>query len=145
MANVAPCGTLAAYRRHRRKGEAPCTACRKANRDIKRDQRDERRRRPAAATPTPVFPDALQPEDAPDGLGDDTSPSAMVDLRTARDALVEAIRTTAADDPTRLGPLVRELRETWKALDAAGHGASVADEDEFARARRLRAERRGYI
>lgn len=66
--------------------------------------------------------------------------SAMADLEMARDALVDAIDEVRREDPTRLGPLVRELRETWKAL-AAVTDESEAVEDEFARARRLRAER----
>lgn len=31
LANLQPCGTVAAYVRHRRRGEAPCQACRDAN------------------------------------------------------------------------------------------------------------------
>jgi hypothetical protein len=30
--NLRPCGTLAAFRRHQRRGEEPCEACRKASR-----------------------------------------------------------------------------------------------------------------
>ena len=35
-----PCGTLAAYRRHLRRGERPCAACRAASREQWRDRRE---------------------------------------------------------------------------------------------------------
>jgi len=37
--NRAPCGTLAAYQRHNRRGERPCPACRRAQRDYMRQYR----------------------------------------------------------------------------------------------------------
>lgn len=143
--NVAPCGTPAAYRRHLRHGEDPCSACRRANRIVKRSQADQRRRAqvsgpapdgPApAAAPVPV----PAPASAPTG-----PPSAAADLLAARDALVAAIGLVAVHDPARLPGLVRELRETWKALrdlDAAPSPAPA--EDEFAAARRRRAAAAG--
>lgn len=145
---VAPCGTSAAYRRHLRHGENPCPACRRANRDAKRAQADQRRRRekvsgPApdgpvlAAAPVPVPTPA--PASAPTG-----PPSVAADLLAARDALVYAINLVVAHDPARLPGLVRELRETWKALrdlDAAVPPSPA--EDEFAAARRRRAAAAG--
>ena len=139
---VAPCGTPAAYRRHLRHGENPCPACRRANRDLKRAQADQRRRRekvsgPApdgpvlAAAPVPVPTPA--PASAPTG-----PPSDAADLLAARDALVYAINRV--DDPARLPGLVRELRETWKALrDLDAAPPLSPGEDEFAAARRRRA------
>lgn len=35
-----PCGTTAAYRRHQRRNETPCTPCAEANRQAKRRQRE---------------------------------------------------------------------------------------------------------
>ena len=147
---VAPCGTLAAYRRHLRHGENPCPACRRANRDVKRAQADQRRCRekvsgpapdgPApAAAPVPVPVPIPVPASAPTG-----PPSVAADLLAARDALVDAIGLVAVHDPARLPGLVRELRETWKVLrdlDAAPPLSPA--EDEFAAARRRRAAAAG--
>lgn len=142
---VEPCGTLAAYRFHLRHNEDPCAACRRANRDAKRAQSDERRRA-KVARPAPGLDEALplvaaslvEPPDAAVG-----PPSVLDDLRLARDALVSAIDLVRADDPARLGPLVRELRETWKAIDTLDGRPPADGEDEFAKARQRRAERRG--
>lgn len=140
MADVAPCGTLAAYRRHLRAGEKPCTACRNANRDVKRAQADQRRRRNPASTPqvsrdgTPAPAEVIDP-------ATHSAATAAGDLRMVRDVLVAAIGTVKREDPTRLAPLVRELRETLRALDA--HPDAPADtEDEFTVARRRRASYR---
>lgn len=57
-----------------------------------------------------------------------------------RSVLVTAIRKVTTDDPTRLAPLIRELRETWKALDVQPDTADT--EDEFTVARRRRASLR---
>ena len=166
---VAPCGTLAAYRRHLRHGEEPCPACRRANREAKRAQSDARRRakvtRPAPnggnrksdydtmnLIPSPL--DIATREstgDAPlaaasvlEHLGAPTTPpSASADLRAACDALVSAIAQVRAEDPARLPGLVRELRETWKALrDLTAKGADESPEDEFAKARAAREARK---
>ena len=135
--NVAPCGTPAAYRRHLRHGENPCPACRRANRDAKRAQADQRRRREKVSGPAPDGPvPTPAPASAPTG-----PPSVAADLLAARDALVYAINRV--DDPARLPGLVRELRETWKALrDLKAKGADAAPEDEFAKARAAREARK---
>ena len=44
-----PCGTLAAYRRHRYNGEPPCLPCRKANAIRSIGVRAKAKTRPAAA------------------------------------------------------------------------------------------------
>lgn len=136
-----PCGTLAAYRRHLRNDEKPCTPCVQANRDAKRVQRDGARKLRSVQVGGDVLREGFRLADltarAPEAPA---KASAMADLEMARDALVDAIDEVRREDPTRLGPLVRELRETWKAL-AAVTDESEAVEDEFARARRLRAER----
>ena len=133
-----PCGTPAAYRRHLRHKESPCAACRKAKRGEARQQRDEARKtevttiptRPSLAAATPLTP-TTRPESSERG-----------DLEMARDSLVEAIDQVRAEDPTRLPALVRELRETWKALrDLTAKGAE-SPEDEFAKARAAREARK---
>ena len=43
-----PCGTWAAYKRHKRKGEEPCDACRQAAREQRRGQRDSDREKASA-------------------------------------------------------------------------------------------------
>lgn len=53
---LAPCGTLAAYTRHRRHGEAPCAPCKVANTEAKRGRgpgqpMPERRQPISHATP----------------------------------------------------------------------------------------------
>jgi hypothetical protein len=44
--SVAPCGTKAAYQRHRRHGEIPCAACKQANRDYYRLRQGHKPRKP---------------------------------------------------------------------------------------------------
>lgn len=39
----APCGTYAAYRRHKRRGEQPCDACREAYNERQRENYRRRR------------------------------------------------------------------------------------------------------
>lgn len=67
-----PCGTLAAYQRHLRRGEAPCADCRRANRDYHRRDRATNPKRQereaiynaaydrAATRLTHAFPDAFR-------------------------------------------------------------------------------------
>ena len=45
--NLEPCGTIAAYRRHRRKGQPACQRCKDAN-ALARAERKERKARAAA-------------------------------------------------------------------------------------------------
>ena len=125
-----PCGTPAAYRRHLRHKEDPCTACKKAKRDEAREQRDE------AQPPLVAAPPPAAPLPGPDS-------SEKSDLEMIRDSLVAAIDVVRLDDPTRLPGLVRELRETWKALrDLTDKGAVESPADEFAKARAAREARK---
>ena len=135
-----PCGTPAAYRRHLRYKEDPCTACKKAKRDEARQQRDEARKIEALTVPTQP-PLVAAPPPAPALPGPESSEKS--DLEMVRDSLVEAIDLVRLDDPTRLPGLVRELRETWKALrDLTTKGADESPEDEFAKARAAREARK---
>lgn len=135
-----PCGTPAAYRRHLRHKEDPCTACKKAKRDEARQQRDEARKLEALQHPTqpPLVAAPAPAAPLPGPQADEKS-----DLEMVRDSLVEAIDVVRLDDPTRLPGLVRELRETWRALrDLKTKGPETSAEDEFARARAAREARR---
>ena len=135
-----PCGTPAAYRRHLRHKESPCAACRKAKRGEAQQQRDEARKSAVPTTPTCPPLVAAVPS-APASPGPVSSEKG--DLEMARDSLVEAIDQVRAEDPTRLPGLVRELRETWKALrDLTAKGADESPEDEFAKARAAREARK---
>lgn len=155
MTQVAPCGTLAAYRRHLRHGEPTCEPCREANRRHRREHEQRKRANRATARtssettpdvrgaqgaadrPTPrlasIEPDAV---DTVHPIRPPDSPSAFADLTMARDALVSGIVHYAEHDPSKLGPLVRELREVRKHLD--GLNTQPAAEDEFTAARRRR-------
>ena len=135
-----PCGTPAAYRRHLRHKEDPCTACKKAKRDEARGQRDEARKIEALTITTQPPLVAAPPPTAP-LPGPDSSEKS--DLEMIRDSLVAAIDVVRLDDPTRLPGLVRELRETWKALrDLKAKGADEDPVDEFAKARAAREARK---
>ena len=135
-----PCGTPAAYRRHLRHKEDPCTACKKAKRDEVREQRDEARKIEALTVPIQP-PLVVAPPPAAPLPGPDSSEKG--DLEMARDSLVEAIDVVRLEDPTRLPGLVRELRETWKALrDLKAKGADEEAVDEFAKARAAREARK---
>ena len=135
-----PCGTPAAYRRHLRRKESPCAACRKAKRGEAQQQRDEARKSAVPTTPTCPPLVAAAPS-APASPGPVSSEKG--DLEMARDSLVEAIDQVRAEDPTRLPGLVRELRETWKALrDLKAKGADEEAVDEFAKARAAREARK---
>ena len=56
--NLAPCGTTAAAKRHRRRGEAPCPECKAAERAASKAARDrkaaERPPEPVVGAPAPV-------------------------------------------------------------------------------------------
>ena len=135
-----PCGTPAAYRRHLRYKEDPCAACKKAKRDEARGQRDEASRIEALTIPIQP-PLVVAPPPAAPLPGPDLSEKG--DLEMIRDSLVEAIDVVRLEDPTRLPGLVRELRETWKALrDLKAKGADEEAIDEFAKARAAREARK---
>ena len=134
-----PCGTPAAYRRHLRHKESPCAACKKAKRGEARQQRDEARKTEVTTIPTRPHLVAATPPTPTTRPGS----SEKIDLEMARDSLVEAIDQVRTEDPTRLPGLVRELRETWKALrDLAAKGADEDPVDEFAKARAAREARK---
>lgn len=55
---VAPCGTPAAYRRHRRRGEEPCDECKAA---VAEDERSRYRAQPKGTDRAPAPPDCPNP------------------------------------------------------------------------------------
>lgn len=128
---ASPCGTDAAYKRHLRNGEDPCPECRKAHTAKRRTDRRPANLGEALAL---IHVEARSATSEPDAR------SAKTDLEWTRDRLIDAIRSTSAEDPTKLGSLTRELRETWKALAALDAGEGDA-EDDFTRARAARAAR----
>ena len=118
-----PCGTPAAYRRHLRSGEDPCPACRAAH----TAEAAQGRRKGGKPTKEPAR------EPMTEGS------TREQDLMRLRDVLVAAIDNP--EDQGKLAGLARELRATWKDLEALtpDEGAEVA-EDEFTAARRRRTE-----
>ena len=127
-----PCGTTAAYRRHIRAREEPCGPCKAANRDAKRNEANP----PLSSAPAAAGMQSLS-EAIGAVFGQPSERSAKADLEWARDQLVNAITVTAFSDPTRIPALVRELRETWKALGGDA-GEEAAQDDEFTRALKAR-------
>lgn len=105
-----PCGTWAAYMRHKRRGEDPCSKCREAARDQKNGrkaaERKEHAERRLAAVPEVevVDPDPL--EVARSNLAiieatlfsDSVSASAIKGLTERREQLVEKILELSAPD-----------------------------------------------
>lgn len=111
-----PCGTKAAYERHRKNGEAPCEACTRANTVAQRKKRDTARK--------PAEP--LAGVSAPEEM------SRRADLERQRDTLWQAIQWAIQDDPARVAALSKELREIWADIEALSESEEVAD-DPFAK------------
>lgn len=102
---LAPCGTVSAYKRHSRKGEIPCDACRAANRERSRQQYQKS-----------LPPDYKKREPAPCG----TSGALARHRRrgekpceTCRFAEVARVREWAARNPTK----VREYQRRFRSKD----------------------------
>lgn len=104
MAELKPCGTHAAYQRHRKRGESPCTACKDAEAAYVRERAKAKRQssgesRLAAVQDLPALPDP--PEAAPDPLA------------TARDSLVlvEAALRSPMTPASSVASLTRRREE----------------------------------
>lgn len=104
-----PCGTPAAYRRHLRKGQEACEACKRAARDEKRNQR-------AASLEESV----LLPEDVP-------TRERLAELRWQAELLRQSIIWAATNSPARLPSLSKERRETLEEIADLDDGASGAE------------------
>lgn len=117
MAALKPCGTPAAYRRHRRNGEEACGPCKAAVRvkegSRKAEARSESAARALAAVPDVEVSDPDPLEVARSNLEiveralfrDDVSPSAIARLTERREQLVEKIRRLNGADKAEVSVL----------------------------------------
>ena len=117
MAALKPCGTPAAYRRHRRNGEEACGPCKAAVRvkegARKAEARSESAARALAAVPDVEVSDPDPLEVARSNLEiveralfrDDVSPSAIARLTERREQLVEKIRRLNGADKAEVSVL----------------------------------------
>ena len=125
MAKMQPCGTLAAYRRHRRNKEQPCDACTRAEREAKAAKRAEERAQTArdisaarAAEPDPGNVDVLA--------------DARTNLRIVQAAMDVAPAAAIASLSKRRQELVALITE----ISNATTERTLADELSAVRARR---------
>lgn len=105
-----PCGTVAAYKRHLRRGEEACEECLAAKRQHQSQAR-AKERVPAVPVPVPA---------APDGDGGMES-----ELRWQVTMLKSAIQWAADNDPAKLPALAKERRETLAKLAELGDDESA--------------------
>ena len=100
----APCGTDAAYRRHLRRSEKPCTPCLDAHRA--ETARYRKASAPKTAEPVPVV---VEPDEV----------SKAEVLREQRDTLRVALKQAAAEaEYSAVSSMSKELRAVQDALDA---------------------------
>jgi len=125
--NVAPCGTVTAYNRHRRNKETPCEPCRRANAEDKRDRKRADRAVEVAAFHDSV--DEVEPVVEADDVEVDPLAEALDSLQLVRRAL-HSDQTMPKD----IGPLTRrrdELVDRIKGLEKAAAPAEVSVFDEL--------------
>lgn len=103
-----PCGTTAAYQRHRRNGEDPCEDCLRAWREAKAERTRERRAEDV---------EAAQAAMPPAGVVDRDDVLHEV-LRTLRGQLAEA-------PPQSVASIAKQIRDTLDALGAKSETAQV--------------------
>ena len=108
---LSPCGTLAAYRRHKRSGEPVCEACAEANRSDKNSRKDQARSESGSAVGLAlgVEPDVDDVDaliEAKDNLRivraalrSDPPHNTIAALTKRRDELVDRIRLILAETP----------------------------------------------
>lgn len=122
-----PCGTDAAYRRHRRKGEDPCDACRAAhakhNAVGRKAEIDaaalERRSRLAI-----VSSDVPEVKDAKAQTKDQKLPDVEAELLW----MYKILRTSVLEAPPQNRPgVMREMREILKQLHHQDEGSAGQD------------------
>lgn len=117
MAALKPCGTPAAYRRHRRNGEEACGPCKAAVRVVEGSRKAEARSGSAARALAAV-PDVEVSDPDPLGVArsnleiveralfrDDVSPSAIARLTERREQLVDKIRRLNGADKAEVSVL----------------------------------------
>lgn len=119
---VAPCGTPTAYRRHLRKGETPCLACKKAESDRQAANRAEEDRLKAAERDKKAS-HAIQVFE--DLLGGPLA--GQIDMRAELEAnlllIKQSMALVAASEPAKLAPLSKrhsELLAELASLDDDG-------------------------
>lgn len=96
MPSTAPCGTFAAYRRHKRKDEPVDPECAQAARDQRKDRRDEQRAAEAAAS-----------AEAAEGISEDVS---HLDLLMETRARLRGHLHSDLTPPQSVASIARELR-----------------------------------
>lgn len=115
---LAPCGTMAAYRRHKRRGEAVDKACQEAMREVSRAQsgraEDEQRSAPVVA-----IHGAFVASTAPDIDARERLIANMQLVERAMEAIVEADPARIIALSTRHSELVAQL----VAISGTGDGA----------------------
>lgn len=129
-----PCGTPAAARRHRRKGEPLCEVCEQAVRDEKNARKQAERDASAAAVADAVT--AADPLDEVDALAEamdnlrivravlrsgDVPANAVATLTKRRDELVDRIRDLKNDKPSEVS-VIDELTKRRRERVAAATG-----------------------
>lgn len=119
---VAPCGTPTAYRRHLRKGEDACLACKKAESDRQAFVRAEKERMKAAEREEKAS-EAIQAFDdlAGSPTGDEIDVAA--ELRANLTLIKQSMAIVAASEPAKLAPLSKrhsELLAELASLDDDG-------------------------
>lgn len=122
-----PCGTTAAYRRHLRKGEKPCGACRDANAAAKRAHVIEARQEVAEVVRL--------------SIAEASAPEVLDELDRLRWNLKIVESTMAAGVPSGLAALSKQHADLVKAIvrleSAASPEVSKLDELAARRAARL--------
>lgn len=126
-----PCGTPAAARRHRRKGEPLCEVCEQAVRDEKNARKQAERELSAeavgkAVSAAPGVDDVDPLEEAMDNLrivravlrSGDVPASAVANLTKRRDELVDRIRALKNEQPSEVS-VIDELTSRRQRLTAA--------------------------
>lgn len=124
-----PCGTVAAYRRHLRSDERPCSACADANNEDARRRRAERVDRGADQAPPEAPSRSIDSRDAED-------------VELIRNELRGALQRAPVDKKAPIARVLLEVILRTSSADAPGdENPQEVGEDEFTRARRERSER----
>lgn len=123
MAGLKPCGTEAAYQRHRRRGESPCVDCVAAHSSLNAERKRalSRERREASKARLTVVEGDVGGERRGGG---DAPLDAAVELRTLYAVLDESLKEAA---PQYRAGIVREMRAVMGQLEKvqSGEGESL--------------------
>lgn len=138
-----PCGTMAAYRRHLRRGEDPCDECREANTAASAASREKRAGSPGIRAVPNDNPGVVGPDPVPEVPVASPMSSPNPDpLEVARSSL-RVVEQALFDDAVPAGSVAgltrrrEELVEKIRALSGAGEPeVSALDQLAARRARR---------